>query len=274
MAFITSNLFDSRRKAKTGDTPPAQDSVPQSDWMNNLYSTKDEKFNVNIPDLPMGPGGLPTLPKDAFLLDTQVPWRDKQYELGGEKLLGLGTQYADALTNVENQRGARAEQIIGDAVNAANKPSMTQEQIDNEFGAGADAAGKDYLKQMDALRSYIGGAGVTGGGVAAGLAQQFELARLGQVTDTRRSLMVEKAKMDAADRVRNFNNTLVLAQQVQRSPSMIGMDWIQNVLGYRNNQLAVEKQEAAADEANKTARKAGQWQAVGSVLGGLGGLFG
>lgn len=248
--------------------------MPSTDpWVNNLFATKDEKFNANIPKIQKDANGFPLLPTGAFQEDTDVPWRDKRYELSIDKIMGAGSQMAAGLDQVVEGRGRAMEDTIRQALGPASAPTMTQADIDNQFGMGADAAGKAHMERMNDLRSWLGEAGVTGGGLGPALAQQYELARMGQITDAKRSLYVAKAQSDAADRMRNFQNTLVYANAQNRDPSMIGMEWLQNSLELRLGQQAVEKQDRAAREAAKASKKAGTLQGIAGIASGLAGLF-
>lgn len=140
------------------------------------------------------------------------------------------------------------------------------------FGAEADRVGQGFNNDMASLREYLGGSGITGGGYAAGLASQYQLARSGQITDARRSLALEAAKMNTAKKMADFNNTLSLASIVNRDPSMLGMDWTQNILDLRLQQQGVEKQDRAAREQAKAAKKAGTMQGIGSIFSTIGAL--
>lgn len=248
-------------------------AAPTSDWMNNLYATKDEQFNVNIPTIGTSPGGMPVIPKDVYGLDTVVPWRDKQYELSIEKILGAGSQQAGALDKVVESRGQAAEDLVRNALAASSGPAMSQQDIDLAFGAEADRVGQGFNDDMASLRNYLGGSGITGGGYAAGLASQAQLARMGQITDAKRSLQLEAAKMNTAKKMADFNNTLSLASIVNRDPSMIGMDWTQNILDLRLQQQGAEKQDRAAREQAKAAEKASSMAGIGSIFSAIGGLF-
>lgn len=244
--------------------------MPQtSPWMNNLFSTKNEKFNVNIPKIGTTPGGMPVLPSDVYNLDTDVPWRDKQYELSIEKILGAGAQQAGALDKVVESRGQAAEDLVRKSLAETSGPAMSQQDQDLAFGAAADRVGQGFNDDMANLRNYLGGSGITGGGYAAGLASQYQLSRMGQITDARRGLALEAAKMNTAKKMADFNNTLSLASIVNRDPSMLGMDWTQNILDLRLQQQGAEKQDRAAREQAKAAKKAGQMQGLGALGGAI-----
>lgn len=243
-------------------------------WVNNFTPVKGYKFGrPNIPDIQKDANGFPILPTGAFKEDTDVPWADRRYDYSIEKILGAGSQMAGALDQVVEGRGRSAEDLVRNALAASSGPAMSQKDQDLAFAQEADRVGQGFNDDMASLRNYLGGSGITGGGYAAGLASQYQLARAGQITDARRSLQLEAAKMNTAKKMADFNNTLSLASIVNRDPSMIGMDWTQNILDLRLQQQGVEKQDRAAREQAKAAKKAGTMAGVGSILGAVGGLF-
>lgn len=181
--------------------------------------------------------------------------------------LGALDTEAKRIRDTEESRGGAAETLIGQALPAANAPTWTDESIRTALGQGSDAAGQDFLKGQDALRSYLGGAGVTGGGLAAGLGTNLELGRLGQVTDARRSFYLDKVRTDAADRARNFQNTLTYANAVNRPVSGAYADYLSNLSQLRLGQYGLEKGYFANKDKAKAAEDAG-WM---NLLGSLGG---
>lgn len=243
-------------------------------WVNNFTPAKGYKFGRPvIPDIQKDANGFPILPTGAFKEDTDVPWADRRYDYSIEKILGAGSQMAGALDQVVEGRGRQAEDLVRGALNASSGPAMSQKDIDLAYGQEADRIGGGFNDDMASLRNYLGGSGVTGGGYAAGLASQYQLARMGQITDARRSLQLEATKMNTAKKMADFNNTLSLASIVNRDPSMLGMDWTQNVLDLRLQQQGVEKQDQAARAQAKASKKAGTLAGIGSIVGAIGGLL-
>lgn len=244
-------------------------------WVNNFTPSPGYKFGRPvIPDIQTDANGFPLLPTGAFKEDTNVPWADRRMDYSIEKIIGAGGQMAAGLDKVVEGRGRAMEDTIRNALGPASAPTLKQSDIDNQFGMAADATGQQHMDRMANLRSWLGEAGITGGGIGPAMAQQYELARMGQITDARRSLMVTKAQTDAADRMRNFQNQLTYANAQNRDPSMIGMDWLMNVLELRLGQQAVEKQDRAARESAKAAKKAGQLGLAGDLLKtGLGAIL-
>ncbi len=185
------------------------------------------------------------------------------------EVLRAGGTEANKLYNMEEARGQRAEDIVGKAAQDANKPTMTDQDIRRQFGQSADASGEEMLGKMSGLRAYLGGAGVTGGGLAAGMAAQYQLARSGQMTDARRALFLEKSKTDALDRAANFQRQMAYASAVNRPVSMIRSDWLNNMAGIRLGQQANEIQRSAAKDAANAAKEGGMLGAIGGIGGAL-----
>lgn len=186
-----------------------------------------------------------------------------------DTLLGEGYGEAKRLGGVEESRGQKMEDIVAGALPAANAPTWTDEAFNNALTGGSDAAGHDMLSGMNSLRSYLGGAGVTGGGLAAGLATNLELGRLGQVTDSRRALFLERTKQDALDKARNFQNALTYANAVNRPPSTVYADFLADATNFRGQQLGAEYARDAGKKARKAGKDAGELGAIGGIGGAL-----
>lgn len=154
------------------------------------------------------------------------------------------------LNDEEERRGAASEQFLRDSSNAANKPTITQQEIDRQFGRKSDMAARGFLDNMAGLRDYIGGSGITGGGHIAGIAANAELKRLQQLTTARGDLMSYKATSDALDRQRAFDRSRVVAEQINRPVSMLGADFETTQLETTLSKLGVEtNRQGAADQA-------------------------
>lgn len=244
-------------------------------WVNNFQKpNKGKQFgDAVIPTLDTDPNGMPIVPKGVFELDTDLPWNDARLERSIQKIVGAGSQQAFGLDKVIEGRGRAAEDLVRNALAQSSGPAMSQKDQDLAFASEADRVGQGFNDDIASLRNYLGGAGITGGGYAAGLASQYQLARMGQITDARRSLQLEATKMNTAKKMADFNNTLSLASIVNRDPSMLGMDWTQNVLDLRLQQQGVEKQDQAARAQAKASKKAGTLAGIGSIVGAIGGLL-
>lgn len=224
---------------------------------------------ANVRD--MYPAGTDVSKRPLLTTDILKPASSKgEFTLGDSvnELIQYGGKMADYAAGKEESAWAEQSSVVKAGMDAANKPTLTQADIENMLGQKIDATGGQYRDGMNSLRDYLGGAGITGGGIGAALAQQYALARTGQVMDARRSTMIEKATMDAQDRARNFQNTLAYASTI-KGPSMIGMDWLQNVLELRLNQGAIMAQKDAAKTAANASKQAGIMSGIGGLAGGI-----
>ena len=182
-------------------------------------------------------------------------------------ILGGGYTEAKRLNAEEEKRGASMQGIIEQALPQANAPTWTPEAIATASGAATSSSANDFLGGMGSLRSYLGGAGITGGGQAAGLASNLELSRLGQITDSKRAVYLQVQKDQALDRARNFQNSLVYANAVNRTPSSVYMQFLGDAAGIRLAQQGNEAQRSAAKDAANASKQAGWMQFAGAVGG-------
>ncbi len=152
-------------------------------------------------------------------------------------------------------------------------PSITAEDIDRMFAADADRATEFAEGDLDFLRGHLGAAGITGGGLAAGLGTNIELKRLGQVTNARRDLRIFKAQQDAQDALRNLqfgqNVAGFLAQEADETRLAV----MSEVLGVDLTVLGRElSHKEARDLANAQERSAAigvGGQLIGAGIGAL-----
>jgi hypothetical protein len=212
----------------------------------------------------LGPGGQPIPSGTTF---DKVGKGSGAYDWSINNIIKYGTANVGYLQGEENRRQDMATGIVSGASAAAQNPLLTQEQIDSQFGAGADAAAPNYLNQMQNLRDSLGGAGISGGQYGAAMASNYGLQRMGQVTDARRSTMLDSIRMNAALKAQNFQTSLAEAAQVGKGPSMLGQDWIGQMLGLRLNQYGAAESKQAAEKASNAAM-------IGGALGGFGSLAG
>lgn len=184
--------------------------------------------------------------------------------------------YRDAAysgANEEERRGAVQESYLRDASNKANVPTISQQEIDRQFGRRSDAASDNFGQAMSGIRDYAGESGV-GGGQVNGLMVNAELARLRQLTTARGDLMSFKATQDALDRQRSFDRAITVGQSINRPISMLGIDYENQALQTRMGQLGVEVNRTGADAAAKAAKDAGNKGLIGSIGGSLIGAIG
>lgn len=167
----------------------------------------------------------------------------------------------------EERRGEEQEGVQRQATQDVSKPSLTQEEIDRQFGREANQSGRTMLDAMSALREYMGSSGIYGGGIPAGIAGGIELQRLAQLTQARGDLMAKKAVMDAQDRDRKFQADTLLGQVINRPISMLGID-------FEGQNVGVELARHMASSQIKAGEQAGKNALLGGALGGAGALLG
>lgn len=182
--------------------------------------------------------------------------------------LGAGANEANRLTNLEEQRGQAAEDTLRAADQVANVPTLTQNDINLQFGRGVDTSGNAFMQTIGNLRSMLGANGLSGSsGYAGGLAAAAEGQRLGSILSNRRDLMVEKATTDATDRLKEYDRQAQIAQAVARPVAAENSDFYQMLAGVRLSQGSGEQARSAAKDAANASKDAG-WMSLGGQLGG------
>lgn len=183
------------------------------------------------------------------------------------------------LRDLEETRGAETLDYLKDEAAKASKPSMTDQDVSLFESKAGDVAGSTFLHNMASVREYLGGANITGGGVASGLVLNAEMQRLGQNLDARRDAQIRKIASDAADRTRNFQNAALVAAQMNRPVAMEGADFLNQLTQVRYGQQGLATEKEAAKDSAKASKKASDNGLFGDLIsGGLGllsgGLFG
>jgi len=217
------------------------------------------------------PGQRPTF-ADAgtglFRKEGKEWWKDVTGDI-----LDFGSGYVDWLSAEEEKRGQAAEDILRQGVARFDKPSMTDADIQRQFGAGADEAARGYNENLKNLRTTMGGAGITGGARAQGQAINFEAQRQRILTDTRRSLYEKRVQTDMMDRSQRFSAEVALANQVGRDPSTAAIDWLGTGANAAMGLYGIEAGQNAAKKAASAQKQAGLMSGIGGLLGGLGGIL-
>lgn len=254
----TSSLFgglSSRRKNPFGGPEPVSIAEPTK------IGSGSRTYHFNNAQPPSAPGALPT---------------DRKASLS--EIMEAGQVEAKRLTDVEESRGAAAEDTMREAVAIGDKPTMTDDHIANWMSQARDETGQQLIERMHSLRDQLGASGIMGGGLSAAMASSVELSRLAQNTDARRSLYLEKTKADAADRLSQVQNRFALANQQQRLPSGTYMNFLGDAAGVNlslagmKNQRAMAQLMAKAQVDSAEASQPSIWESLlgfgGSVLGG------
>lgn len=198
------------------------------------------------------------------------------YAVSLEKML----DEASRLANVENARYATEYNRLGNASDAFNKGFEADEERATNLALGSqfDSIGQGALDQSRQLRTQLGGRGVD---ASSGLAT-FLADRIGLQQQNLRYGAMRNAAMDSYAR-RNAHRTAQYAQQANlaqfgnQSPSMLRLDALTNQAEFDLADLVSQRQADAAKYAAKksasAAKSSGIGGVIGSVLGGLGGLF-
>lgn len=136
-----------------------------------------------------------------------------------------GLNLADRLSQEENTRHAGALQGLRGARDRANTmASGSLSTLPMQFGQQADMAMGQALDNWKGLSDYLGGAGITGGGLAAGLGAQIDLQRMAQMNEGQRDVAIKMADRSASIASDNFLRDLGVANFENQSPSMLLLD--------------------------------------------------
>jgi hypothetical protein len=212
--------------------------------------------------------------RNTSITTTSTP-KNPDPRTAGESLLRQGRGEANRLQAEEEGRGYEAEEMIRGAGEKANVPTITQRAMDQMFSVGADASGKAFLDQVGDLGSAIGANGLDpSSGVALGVAADLQASRLASNADVRRNVFLRKVETDALDRTAAYGRSLDLAQQHQRTPSSVNLQFMGEELGYRRDQQGTDAMIAAAKASAKAQEKAGKASGAGGLIQGAMGLFG
>ena len=244
------------------------------DWLNGGSSTTETATTPAAdPYVREGYGAKPRPTFDSagpglFRKEGKEWWKDTIGDI-----LDFGGQYTDWITQTEEARGQAAEDYLRGAVGAFDKPSMSDLDIRRMMTTAGDRSAQGFKANMKNLRGYLGGAGITGGGLASQLGTNYEAQRQFALTDAARTSYEKKVQMDSLDKTAKFQAQLALANQMQRDPSVAAMDWLGQAGTVALGQYGVEAQQNAAKAAAKAQKNAGIMGAIGGVLGGLGGVL-
>jgi hypothetical protein len=226
----------------------------------DTYTTPPKKRNADL--LPDSPGRYANMP-----WSTSDAYRDIDQGL---------LNYQDAAyggAREEERRGGPQEDYLRTEKAKADKPTISQQEIDRRFGRQSDSASGNYADAMSGLRDYVGDSGVSGGQVN-GLAVNAELARLRQLTTARGDLMSFKATQDALDRQRSFDRAVTVSQSINRPISMLGIDYENQALQTQMARAGLDVNRQGANAQADAARDAGDKSFLGSVIGAGAGLLG
>lgn len=196
----------------------------------------------------------------------------------GNQAAGASLGLAAELSGQENARRDQTLGFLQGQFNQANAASQTAPgDLGLRMGRATDSASGQALDQWKGLRDMLGGAGVTGGGLAAGLGSQIELGRLNQIQGSKRDLAVFESERRAKSASDQFLRSLGVADVMNQGPSMILSDTLNSISDRQDNLALGRAQIGLGREQVQVSREASRNQLLGAGLGGLfslaGGMF-
>ncbi len=155
----------------------------------------------------------------------------------------------------------------------ANVPTLTDEDVRREHTMESDRFAQDSMQGMRDLRAFMGEAGITGGGMPAGMAAQIDLQRYGLSRQAGSKLRLKKAETDALDRAAHFQRGLGTAAVMNEDPSMLGLDATTNATDWRTQIMLGLQGLDVARSGQKAQERAGQQAMFGGIAQGVLGLI-
>lgn len=187
----------------------------------------------------------------------------------GNQAAGAALGLANELAGEENRRQGQTVSFLTEQFNRANASARPQPgQMAAMMGRATDAATGQSLDEWRGLRDYLGSAGVTGGGLAAGLGAQIELGRMAQVQGSKRDLAIWEAERQAQQASDQFLRSLQLGQVMNQSPSMLLLDQLNSTADRQTNLDLGRAQIGLGREQLRASRRAADQQFWGDLIGG------
>lgn len=189
--------------------------------------------------------------------------------------LRAGLGLADTLSRQENANTERTRSFLTESRNrnqAAMQGSLgTASQM---FGQYADLASGQHLSRVSGLANYLGGAGITGGGLAADLFNQSDIARQAQISEGMRDISIKEANRRGQMASDMFLQDLSLAPYLNQSPSMLLLDQVNGTAGWMQDFALGRAQVNESRENRRQAERDSERAMWGSIGGGLLGALG
>lgn len=125
-----------------------------------------------------------------------------------------------------------------------------------QFAAFADDAGAGARRGIANLRSLIGARGLgAGSGASMGLASRIAFQQQSEVMRGRREATLEAAKRSAVQRAQRAQFQGAIANLVNQSPSMLGLDTLTNMFDVSAARLSQADEIKTAEKQARAARK-------------------
>lgn len=219
-------------------------------------------------------------PIARYLGGQDVPIGEMAGGIVGNQGWGRGAMYAglglaDRISRGEDKARSDTLGFLKGQFNQANAASQTAPgDLGLRMGRATDAASGQALDQWKGLRDMLGGAGVTGGGLAAGLGSQIELGRLNQIQGSKRDLAIFETERRAKSASDQFLRSLGVADVMNQGPSVYLSDYINSVADQNTNLQLGNMQLDAAKQSAKAQKQSGLMSGIGQLFGGALSLFG
>jgi hypothetical protein len=194
--------------------------------------------------------------------------------------------FAQAGFEAQQQQEA-ADQAERDEMGAAVQDFMdfdpfTNEKLDEltrlSFAENADAAAAKFMDQMGGVGAALGAAGISGGGMAAGMAAQAAHQRFQSIVTGQRQAMadlsVRQMEMQSAKKMAEVEARSRYAQILGKDVPTMALETFQNLLELDLANLGIAVDYKASQEAADAQKEAGVMGMIGNIAGGLiGGLL-
>lgn len=168
----------------------------------------------------------------------------------------------------ENRRYGQSVGTATDAYNSLRSTPLVDPNL--LFSQAADSIGARSGANLEALRSSLGARGLNpNSGAASGMLQRLLFQQGNEVTGAIRDTALQNQKDRQTKAAQDFAAAMNLAG-VQNSPvSQIGLDTEQNIYEGQLAKYGIDKQAKSAKKAGQNNVLGGLIGAAGSVLGGL-----
>lgn len=196
--------------------------------------------------------------------ETKANWL--QEEIG--RLVHEGGGEAKRIQGVEERNQEAGLQRLQGAYDRSLVPTIDDETERMLVAQQTAGISKNYLEQTGQIRNFLGSAGITGGGVGAGLLQKATLSKLGQIADTRTQVRIERAREDMRDRQRALLGAHTVSQFQTNEPSTAWLQFLTGLTNMRFGQQQGEMARSAAKDQAKASETAGYLSAGANLFSG------
>lgn len=182
------------------------------------------------------------------------------------------TQAAQTQRDQEAADAAEREELGQATRDFQQFDPFTDETLDKltslSFAKEADAAAEAYMQQMGGVQQTLGAAGITGGGVAAGLAAQAAHQRFQSIVTGQRNAMADlkgrQLEMRAAKKMAEYDARSRYAAVLGKDVPTTTLEAFQNLLELDLANLGIYTKMRADKDAAKDMKRAGN---IGAITG-------